>query len=85
MRKVGSRGERPSIEDRHNSKIREDLSDIRGVLKQPPDVTTVIRMARCEISCQKTKLFETKPERISCLKLESRQCHLIFILSSFHK
>jgi len=26
------------------------LSDIRGVSKQPPDIPTVITVARCEIS-----------------------------------
>jgi len=36
--------------DRDNSKIQEDLSDIRGVSKQPQDVSTVIRMGRCETS-----------------------------------
>jgi len=38
--------------------IREVLSDIQGVFKQSPDTTTVIRKARCELSCPKTKLNE---------------------------
>ena len=46
------------IEDRDNSKIKQEILNIRGVLKQPLDDTSVkmaIRMARCEISSLNTK------------------------------
>ena len=52
---------------------REALLDIRGVWKQPLDVPTSIRMARCDISSLKTKQFETKIKRISCFNLGSTQ------------
>jgi len=45
-------------------------------LKQPPDVGTVSRMTRCEISCRKTKYFETNIKLISCFSLGSRQCRV---------
>ena len=43
----------PREKGRDNSKIWEDLSNIQEVSKQPLDVSTVIRMARCEISSLK--------------------------------
>ena len=43
------------IKDRDNSNIREHLQDIQGVPKQLADLTTVVKVALCEISCLKTK------------------------------
>ena len=48
-------GEQWSREDRDNLKTQEDLWDILEVLKRPSDTTTVISMARYEISALKTK------------------------------
>lgn len=70
---VWSHGERSPMENWDNSKIQEDPSDIRAVLKQLPDVTTVIMMALCEIFCLETKQFEANIEWISCFSLESMQ------------
>jgi len=47
--------ERLWIEDQDNSKVREDLSDIQGVWKQPPKIGAVIRMAHWDIFCLRTK------------------------------
>lgn len=49
------------------------VNDIQPVLIQPPDISTVIRMAHCEIFSLKTKYFETKIERKSCVNLGSTQ------------
>jgi len=45
------------------------ISDIHGVSKQVPDVSAVIRMARCENSCLQTKYFEANIEQILRLYL----------------
>jgi len=52
---VWSHDERWSIEAGDISKIRKDLSDIGGASKQQLDITTFIRLARCEISSLKIK------------------------------
>jgi len=67
---VWCHSERLSIKDQDNSKIREKTSPVseESLNNHQMRACMVIRMAHCEISCQKTKYFE-KNERISCFNL----------------
>jgi len=81
---VWSGGERLSIESREGSNIRGDLTHIRGISIQLPDVSTVISVTHCKFPSLNLKIkagyWDKHWTNISCQsRFDAKCCHAIFI------